>query len=197
MDRRSTIEKDNVVVEYSNHFYISKKLRLPTLVGDVCVTLYSALCILSRTKTHPMTVTLRCSFITGGPPPGMSIFPPAAPSPPGWIKFVKQLRVPAAPFASIPTALDFPTRKRRRCGKEDRGNHSLLLLLMGWRAGKERSSLLCGPLPLAHACGELSQQGYRLMRPRPKESKKRPRRRRARTRARRVSRFGTAEAQRT
>jgi hypothetical protein len=27
--------------------------------------------------------------------------------PPGWIKFVKQLRVPAAPFVSIPTALDF------------------------------------------------------------------------------------------
>jgi hypothetical protein len=43
----------------------------------------------------------------------------------------------------------------------------------------------------------ISPDSLRLMRPRPKESKKRPRRRRARTRARRVSRFGTAEAQRT
>ena len=45
--------------------------------------------------------------------------------PPGWIKFVKQLRVPAAPFVSIPTALDFQPGRGERYGKEDRGNRKL------------------------------------------------------------------------
>ena len=38
------------------------------------------------------------------------------------LKFVKQLRAQAAPFASIPTALDFLTGSRRGDGNEDRGN---------------------------------------------------------------------------
>ena len=46
----------------------------------------------------------------------------------GGLKFVKQLRAQAAPFASILTALDFLPGSRNGVGKENRGNRSLLLL---------------------------------------------------------------------
>ena len=68
--------------------------------------------------------------------PGLYVFLAAPSTSRKGLKFVKQLRAQAAPFASIPTALDFLTGSRRGVGNENRGNRSLLLLTLGMAGGK-------------------------------------------------------------